>query len=350
MHLAYVNQDKGIRPAKRKGARVHVESMVDAFRALGARVTLIEEGDDARTLEALRTAHAASPLALVYERYSLSGGAGARFALDFGVPHVLEVNSPLIDEERAHRGEPKPSSIEIERFAFSNATRLFAVSSQVVDYVRGAGGRPEAIVLTPNAVDAERFQPRSSAVAGVPAGRVVLGFHGRLRPWHAFDRWVRAAAGLVRAGHDIHVLTIGEGDYESPLRAELPEARFTTVGWVSHAEVAEHVAAFDILPLSYSPDAPCYFSPLKLLEGMACGAVPVVPDLGDLPDVVQDGINGLVYDSLSGNGLQGALERVVTDSDLRGRLSGNAIETAREHSWNSIAQLALAVAGKVRTS
>lgn len=350
MHLAYVNQDKGIRPSKRKGARVHVESMVDAFRGLGARVTLVEVGEDARTLEALRTLHAEQKLDLVYERYSLAGGAGARFASEAGVPHVVEVNSPLIDEEREHRGEPPANTVDVERFVFSNATRIFAVSSQVAAYVRAAGGDADGIVLTPNAVDADRFRPRSVSVPGIPAERVVLGFHGRLRPWHAFDRWVRAASGLIRAGHDVHVLTIGEGDFETALRAEVPEDRFTCFGWLLHAEVAERVAAFDLLPLSYSPGAPCYFSPLKLLEGMACGAVPVVPALGDLPDVVQHEANGLVYDSLNEDGLQLALERVVVDANLRRFLSKNAIMTAGANSWASIAESALAVAAEVRSS
>lgn len=350
MHLAYVNQDKGIRPSKRKGARVHVESMVDAFRGLGVRVTLVEGGDDAQTLEALNTLHAEHELNLIYERYSLGGGTGARFARNTNVPHVVEVNSPLIDEEREHRGEPPVHTVETERLIFSNATRLFVVSSQVAAYVRAAGGNAEAIVLTPNAVDAKRFRPRSISTPGVPSERVVLGFHGRLRPWHAFDRWVRAASGLIRAGYDVHVLTIGEGDFLTPLSAELPEDRYTCFGWLPHAEVAEHVAAFDVLPLSYSPAAPCYFSPLKLLEGMACGAVPVVPALGDLPDVVQHEVNGLVYDSLNTDGLQLALERVVTDVELRGALSKNAIVSGGANSWRSIAERALAVAAEVRSS
>ncbi len=350
MHIAYVNQDKGIRPSKRKGARVHVESMVEAFESLGVRVTLVEEHENSRVAQALEAANSKDPLALVYERYSLAATAGARFSQATNLPHIVEVNAPLIDEERAHRGEPAADTVAQERFVFGGATRVFAVSSQVAEYVKAAGASQDKVRVTPNAVDANRFRPRRGLRSVVPDERVVLGFHGRLRPWHGFDRWLQAAAGLVRAGHDIHVLTVGEGDFETLLRAALEPDRFTSLGWQSHSDVAESVACFDILPLSYSPSAPCYFSPLKLLEGMACGAVPVVPELGDLPDVVQDEVNGLVYDPEREDGLQSALERVVVDEELRQRLGRRAHETASEHSWVSIARQALEVKREVRVS
>ncbi len=347
MHVAYVNQDKGVRPSKRKGARVHVESMVEAFESLGVRVSLVEQHTDEGVLAALELAHKDVPLTLIYERYSLAGSAGARFAMNHGVAHVVEVNSPLIDEERAHRGEPAADTCEIERLVFSSATRIFAVSSQVAAYARAGGAPTENVVQTPNAVDSNRFRPRDEA-RSTAQSPVILGFHGRLRPWHAFDRWVAAAAGLVRAGRDVHVLTVGEGDFETPLREQLTPDRYTTLGWLEHAEVAKQVARFDVLPLSYAPDAPCYFSPLKLLEGMACGAVPVVPRLGDLPDVVQDGVNGLIYDPSGADGLQLALDRIVTDPSLRKDLAQGAIHTASQHSWVSIAARALSIGQEVR--
>ena len=37
MHLAYLNQDKGIGPNKAKGARAHIESLVHAFERSGIR-------------------------------------------------------------------------------------------------------------------------------------------------------------------------------------------------------------------------------------------------------------------------------------------------------------------------
>ena len=109
------------------------------------------------------------------------------------------------------------------------------------------------------------------------------------------------------------------------------------------------MARFDVLPLSYAPDAPCYFSPLKLLEGMACGAVPVVPALGDLPEAVRDGSDGIVYDARRPDALREALERVVVDAELREALSEGAIATAAARSWVAIAERALAVAAEVST-
>lgn len=347
MRVAYVNQDRGIGPGRHKGARVHVECMIEAFRAEGATVTLVEDHEDAAARRALEQ-HA--PFELVYERYALGAEAASAFARSHGIPHVVEVNAPLLDEAACHRArEIEPADREQERRVFSGATRVHAVSSQVADYAVAGGADADRVRVVPNAVDAERFVPaRDGGLRAelVPAGRTVLGFHGRLRPWHNLERLAHAVAGLVDEGLALHVLTIGEGDFEATLAAHLSRDVFTCVPWVPHEDMPRHVACYDLLALSYAPDAACYFSPLKLLEGMACGAVPVVPRLGDLPAAVGDA--GVVYDPHAKDGLSRAIRELTTDLDRRAALAERAIAAARSRSWRAQAAEVLRLVEEVR--
>jgi glycosyltransferase involved in cell wall biosynthesis len=349
MRLGSVNQDKGIRPGGAKGASVHLQCMREAFGKSGAEVLEIDEKDGEAVDARLRTLHAEAPLQAVYERYALGGVAGSRFCAEHGLPHVLEVNAPLMDEAALHRDfQITDEAVALETAIFGGAHRVLAVSEGVAQSVLVRGVDPERVWVRPNGVDTERFLPHGRT--GSNGAPFVLGFHGRLRPWHAFDRLVEVVVRLLDRGHDVRLELVGKGDYAEHLRGRVPDDRWSHAEWMDHHEVAEFVARYDALALTYSPDAPCYFSPLKLLEAMAVGAVPVVPRLGDLERVVQHEVNGLLYPAGDIDALVAGLERVITDLPLRARLSQGAVAMAGQHSWNAMAQEILDDLSRTATS
>lgn len=337
MRIACLNQDRGIAPGMKKGAAIHLVAMRRAFEALGTVVVAVDESDPQAARARLEESHAEEPLDLVYERYALGATTGARFA---SIPLVLEVNAPLAEEEERWRGR-STSDPEAERFVFEHAESVLAVSSEVARYSIDRGASPERVHVLGNGVDLERFQPRKERdpLRGslVPEGRFALGFHGRLRPWHAFDRLVSATRELLMRGAPIHLVLVGEGAFERSLAGQIPQDRVTRIPWVEPEHVGSYVAAFDALPLTYASDAPCYFSPLKLTEAMACGVVPIVPDLGDLPMSVTDGVDGLVYGGRRASSLADAVWRLIEQPELHRRLSRSAIRTAEGRTWAQVA-------------
>ncbi len=350
MRILSVNQDPGISPERKKGAAIHLRAMREAFRALGAEVIPVDSPDPTASRAAVL---AAGSVDLVYERYSLSSGPAAALARELGVPFVLEVNAPLEDEERRYRegetdGDVAPSP------SFRDATLVVAVSKAVARYAVCRGAPTDRVRVVPNAVDVERFRPRAPddrlRDELVPRGRVAIGFHGRLRPWHGFGMLVRTFARLLDRNLPLHLLIVGEGDFDADLEGKLPPERVTRVPWVDHALVGRYVACFDVLPLTYDPDAPCYFSPLKLAEAMAAGVVPVVPDLGDLTSIVRDGENGLVYPAGSATALSARIEALVLDGEERARMAARASADAASRTWVDVAREILDAALGAETS
>jgi glycosyltransferase involved in cell wall biosynthesis len=344
MRVACVNQDGGVQPDRKKGAAVHLREMRRSFAALGAEVVAIDRSDSAEIHQLLNEAWQEAPLDMVYERYALGAKAGIEFATDRNIPFVLEVNSPLIDEEERWRGPVKEEVRSLERLIFLNAAIIVAVSSEVSRYVLDQGADPERVSIFPNGVDNDRFCPRKESdplrAELVPEGRFVLGFHGRLRGWHGFERLAEASARMLAEGLPIHLLLVGDGEFEEALD-NVDIEHVTRIPWVDHDQIPRYVACFDALPLTYQPDVPCYFSPLKLAEAMACGVVPVVPDVGDLTKVVEDGRNGLVF---AGDDLEAfikAIRHLVQDGEAHRRLAEGAVETAASMSWKRIASYIL---------
>jgi len=341
VRVACVNQDSGIQPERKKGAAVHLREMRRSFASLGAEVVAIDEGDGVEMRAALERAWEEGAIDFVYERYALGATSGAEFATDRNIPYILEVNTPLIDEEERWRGPVSEEVRELERVLFRNASMIVVVSTEVAAYVGRHGVDPGRIFVFANGVDNDRFRPRSAGdplrAELVPEGRFVLGFHGRLRGWHGFDRLAQAVGKLLSAGLPIHLLLVGEGDFEEALEDHVDLDNVTRVPWVDHEDIPKYVACFDALPLTYHPDTPCYFSPLKLAEAMACGVVPIVPNMGDLTDVVQDKKNGLVFSGEDLDAFSKAVKVLVEDEETRIRLSQGAVEAAASMSWKRIA-------------
>lgn len=346
MRVASVNQDPGIVEGGKKGAAVHLAAMRQAFLRAGAEVVALDQCDDDALASALAEAHRRDPFDLVYERYALGKVEASGFAHEHGLAHVLEVNAPLAEEEARYRAPVDAERMRaLEEPVFRRAARVLAVSREVARYAIARGADPSRVRVTRNGVDAQLFRPRGDLDpvrrALVPAGRFALGFHGRLRPWHGFDRLVDASVALLERGVPIQLVLVGEGDFESLLDGRVPREFVTRVPWVEHAEVGRYVASFDALPLTYRPDAPCYFSPLKLAEAMACGVVPIVPSLGDLAESVTAGVDALLYDPGDLQELVGVVETLVRRPSWFQALSAGAARSARGRTWDSIALWAL---------
>ena len=348
-----VNQDAGINPGRSKGAAVHLNSMREAFSKLGAVCHGIDEPDDTRLSKALSAAINQGPVDLIYERYALGKSAASRFADANGIPLVLEVNAPLADEQRRWRGgSNEADDARQDAFSMGTACKIVAVSSDVARYSLQRGARTEQLEVFPNGIDTERFNlsMRSDSVRDslIPPDRFVIGFHGRLRPWHGFDMLVKVSRELLLRGSEVHLLVVGEGDFDE--LGYLPENRYTRVEWQAHKEVPRYVAACDVLPLTYQADMPCYFSPLKLNEAMACGVVPLVPDLGDLSDAVKHQETGLVYKAGDQDQLLNQLESLIANRKLLETLGRKAAKEASRHSWTSIADHVLDAATRCKQS
>jgi glycosyltransferase involved in cell wall biosynthesis len=88
---------------------------------------------------------------------------------------------------------------------------------------------------------------------------------------------------------------------------------------------------------------PSYFEGFGLppLEAMQCGVPVIVGDRTSLPEVVGDA--AVLVDPFDVNALAAAIEKVVSDSDLRAKLSVQGLARAKLFEWRETARQTLAV-------
>lgn len=185
---------------------------------------------------------------------------------------------------------------------------------------------PEAhVTVIPNAV------PRGALVRQPGHGEsvhvVFLGTIGdRKGTFTLLDAWARLAGDARQAR-----LTIaGDGEVA---RARETIARLglgssvEVVNWLSRAHVGDLLSCAQVLVLPSRNEG----QPMAVLEAMANGLCVVASDAGGIPDLVVDGVSGLLVPPGDVPALTTALRHVITDHDARCRLGTAAFERVRQH-------------------
>jgi glycosyltransferase involved in cell wall biosynthesis len=76
---------------------------------------------------------------------------------------------------------------------------------------------------------------------------------------------------------------------------------------------------------------------LAVVEAMACGCVPVVSNVGPLPEIVENGISGILVPPNDPQAIREALEQLHRDHLLWARLSQAARERIEQHfTWDRV--------------
>jgi glycosyltransferase involved in cell wall biosynthesis len=381
MRIAYVCADRGVPIFGRKGCSIHVQEMVRAFRASGAVVELFTprgEGVPPPGLDDLRVhrlpfvqeevrafreklALAANedlrgaleergPFDLVYERYSLWSFAGMETARAWGVPGLLEVNAPLIDEQAEHRGlVDRAGAQRIAERVFRDARALIAVSREVAAYLARQPAVSGRVHVIPNGVDPDRFPVDGPHSFPRRPAEFVVGFVGSLKRWHGLAILMEAFDRLRRAAPQSRLLIIGDGpersSLETDLRARGLSGRAHLTGAVAPEAVPGLLASVDAAVAPYPALEHFYFSPLKVYEYMAAGRALVASRVGQLGELLDDGVNALLCPPGDPSALAEALLRLEGDAGLRERLGRAARRTVlRHHTWEAVARRVLRLA------
>jgi glycosyltransferase involved in cell wall biosynthesis len=200
---------------------------------------------------------------------------------------------------------------------FHAAARVIVLGSAWRDFVAETFHLPDArILVLPNASAARPARAPES----VPPEILFL---GRLGARKGVPLLVEALGRLGTSGPDWRAVIAGDGD-AAPYRAEVERlglsARVRFPGWLGEAETHEHLARAALLVLPSEAEG----LPMAVVEAFAWGVPVVSTPVGSTPDILHDGVEGLMVPVGDAEALAKALARLIGDEALRQKLGTNA--------------------------
>ena len=290
--------------------------------------------------------------AFIYERYSLFNFTGVIAARLFGVPLILEVNSPFALEQSRDR-EIRADGLArwSERFICSHATQVIAVSTPLARILASSGVPASRITVMPNGVAMEDFQPGSADMAlsrqlGLD-GCTVIGFVGWFRDWHGLDLLLRSFHEGELSRRNAKLMLIGDGPAMPGLQAyvrdhQLEQAVVFT-GPIPHADVPRYL---DLIDIAVQPAANEYCCPMKILEYMALGKAIVAPRQENIQELLREHEEAEFFTPGDLQSMQTALREVTSEPAKSKELGARARAAIfdRGHLWSTNARRVVALA------
>ena len=293
---------------------------------------------------------------LVHSHTWYANLAGHLAKLAHGIPHVVTAHSlePLRPWKAEQLGGGYRVSSWIERDAYLGADAVIAVSDGMRADVLAAYPQldPDRVHVVRNGIDTQRYAPDPSTDAlrehGIATDRPYVLFVGRITRQKGVPHLVRAAAAFDPAIQ--LVLCAGEADtpeLDAEFRALVADLRATRDGVFWIPEMLPRDEVIGLLTHAAVFACPSVYEPLGIvnLEAMACATAVVASDVGGIPEVVADGVTGLLahYDAADPAAFEAALARgvneLVADPDRAAAMGAAGRERAvREFGWDAIAR------------
>ncbi|MDX3632000.1 glycogen synthase [Streptomyces europaeiscabiei] len=289
---------------------------------------------------------------LVHSHTWYANLAGHFGKLLHGIPHVVTAHSlePLRPWKAEQLGGGYALSSWAERTAVESADAVIAVSGAMRDDILDCYPAldPAKLHVVHNGIDTSLYRPDHGTDVlgriGIDTGRPYVLFVGRITRQKGVPHLLRAVRDIDPAVQV--VLCAGapdtpETDQEfRDLFAELSRAR-EGLFWIPQMlprpdviQLLTHAAVF-VCPSVYEPLG------IVNLEAMACGTAVVASRVGGIPEVVEDGVTGLLVSAEDGfeDRLARALDSVLADPRAAARMGEAGRErVVREFGWDAVAR------------
>ncbi len=258
------------------------------------------------------------------------------------VPEIVTIHDVLFETHRElFEGAFSERSVRLIRRSATRAAAVLTVSEYSKQAILEAYELPEERVwVTPNAVDHGRFYPFEPPLdlrAHYGLERPFVLAVGRLEPRKNLEKLVRAFSALPR---EVTLAIVGMSDFrfEAILDATktLPDGTVKLLGAVPDAHLP---ALYNLAEALAYPSLAEGFG-LPVLESMACGTPLLTSDRGALSEVAGDA--ALYIDPEDVDSIADGLSQILTDSELRGKLSAAGLARSKRFTWAETAQKTLA--------
>lgn len=234
----------------------------------------------------------------------------------------------------------EPRLYEFEKRAVANADQRFVVSKYWQDALRREYGYES--VITYNGMDMSDFSDLPQRTSDRPT---VL-FVGGLEPRKGLEYLIHAMETVVEETPNSRLIAVAKTGFRGTDEWGWFRTLGDRLGLEGHLEFYESVSQDKLLEFYSECDVLALPSKtegwgLSLMEAMACGKPVVASRVGGVPELVRDGIDGILVDPGDAKGLAESIIRLLNDPALRTRMGSSGQSRVSEFSWDATAKVVI---------
>jgi glycosyltransferase involved in cell wall biosynthesis len=288
-------------------------SSVRRLERAGFDVMVIDEPDDGRAVHALADALATFQPEVVHNHMYRAEVVGTRAAYLLGEkgcrrPAVIST----VHSSRIRCGDDR---LTLRRLT-PLMDRLIVVSKAIEQKIREEGRDGTLVSLIYNGVDLQRYNHQQPCCTlhedyDIPEASPIVGVVARLEAEKGHRTLLDAWPAVQMTHPEAWLLIVGEGSERNALEAQVAELGISSrVVFAGRREdVPAVTAALDVAVLPSYREA----QGLSVLEAMALSRPVVASRVGGIPEMIEDGVSGLMVPPNDPPALAGAINRLLSD-------------------------------------
>lgn len=275
---------------------------------------------DARGLLRLRRVVRDNQITILHSRLNSANFWGALFRSVFGSPcHVMNVTNSITTSFRYTHG---PFLGILHRFAYQHAINgadaIVANALYLKEEIETSCKPRARVSVVDNAMRPRAFEQRARQASRV------IGVVSRIEYYKHVDDLIRAFPTIAEGMDDVVLHVIGAGAYlgvcKEIAQGFPPEIRSRIAFWGHRDDIQSLLPHFSVLVHTSESEG----QPNAVLEAMNAGVPVVCSRYPGVETLIQHNVNGLIYGAGGHDDLARTVVRVLSDEDLRSRLSMNA--------------------------
>jgi glycosyltransferase involved in cell wall biosynthesis len=297
-------------------------SAVRKLERAGFPVLVLDEPDDAIAVGALAAHLVEIRPDVIHNHMYRAELVGTRAAIALGeVGHRRPYIVSTVHSSRVRSDEDR----EMLRVLTPRMDQLIAVSTAIEAKLVAEGRATAPIRRIYNGVDLSRYENQEPCCTlpeeyGMEPGSQIVGVVARLEPEKGHPTLLEAWPAVLRSVPDAYLLIVGEGSRRDALEALARDLRVAhrVVFTGRRDDVPAVTAALDVAVLPSYREA----QGLSILEALALSRPVVASNVGGIPEMITDGLNGLLVPPHDPDALAAAIVRLLGDhpfADTLGR-------------------------------
>lgn len=222
----------------------------------------------------------------------------------------------------------------ISKMVFENAGAVLVLINDMKDCLKKYNIK-EVFVIG-NGIDYEKFSKHQKQKNGFLSHKII--FVGNLKPVKGLNYLIEAISVVKNKFSDVELIIAGDGPEKKNLQELSKNLNLQNsikfLGRIENEKVAEYMSVADLFVLPSLSEG----FPMVLLEAMAVGLPIVATEIRGVPEIVKNGESGFLAEPKNSHNLAQKIIFMLENKELMQKISEHNKKTAKEYSWQNVAQ------------